>query len=257
MRTFSKLATSFWTDELGRELRAGGPQLQVLALYLISNKHSNYTGIYSLPKMYIAADLGLDLSSVDTMLRRLDDLNYAKYDESAEVVWVTDAAREQLGESLKSGDKMVKAVQRELSALPKMCVLTAQFIERYADAYHLKPEADKPAQRRVEAPAQHEPQDVLDYDEPAESDRDAAWNFAWATLDIPDALDHFIALRNEREEQHTPLQLSDEQVVARVLRMRELRGYRTTINALRAAFESCDYDLHSIPDQDEAGYSDI
>lgn len=252
MRTFCKLATSFWTDELGRELRAQSPQLQLLAIYLFSNKHSNYTGIYVLPKMYIAADLGIDMSSVDAMLRTLDEMNYAKYDESTEVLWVIDAAREQLGDSLKTADKMVKAVQRELSELPRKCVLIAQFIERYADAYHLREEKGeaaaprkRPAPARVEAPTPVEAP-VQQQAALAETPTLSQASWFWVKADVPTGLDAFIELRNAQEDNR--LHLSDEQVVGRVLQLQESAGYRFTINALRRAYESRDYDLESLPD---------
>ncbi|WP_133091955.1 hypothetical protein [Thauera propionica] len=249
MRTFSKLATSFWTDDLGRELRPRGPQLQLLAIYLFSNKHSNYTGIYILPKMYIAADLGIDMNSVDAMLRTLEEMNYARYDESTETIWVIDAAREQIGETLKPADKMVKAIQRELSELPKKCVLTAQFIERYADAYHLREEekaaapAKRPATAKVETPAPVEaPAQQAAIEEPAWTPADSFW----VSADVPTGLDAFIELRNAQEDKR--LYVSDEQVVERVLQLQESAGYRFTINALRRAYESQDYDLEHLPE---------
>lgn len=249
MRTFCKLNTSFWTDELGRELRAGGPQLQVLALYLISNKHSNYTGIYSLPKMYIAADLGLDMISVDAMLRQLDEMNYAKYDESAEVIWVIDAAREQLGESLKAADKMVKAVQRELSDLPKKCVLTAQFIERYADAYHLKPAAD--ANETIKAPAKVEAPATVKAPAKVEVSSTQAAELAG---DLPSAIDWFIA---QREAALTKNWLSDEQIASTILYMADLAPTSEVITALREADKVKDYDLRKLPAVFNEIYNDI
>lgn len=248
MRTFSKLATSFWTDEPGRQLRARGPQLQVLAIYLISNKHSNYTGIYSLPKMYIAADLGIDMNSVDAMLRQLDELHYAKYDESAEVVWIIDAAREQLGESLKAADKMVKAVQRELSDLPKKCVLTAQFIERYADAYHLKAEAGEPAKRPAPAGAETPVQQTL-----PGADKPRAQ--ATATRELPEAIDWFIARKNASREEAS--YLTDEALTTKIVLMSELATTGEVIAALRVADKTKDYSLRKLPAIFDALYDEV
>lgn len=248
MRTFSKLATSFWTDEPGRQLRARGPQLQVLAIYLISNKHSNYTGIYSLPKMYIAADLGIDMNSVDAMLRQLDELHYAKYDESAEVVWIIDAAREQLGESLKAADKMVKAVQRELSDLPKKCVLTAQFIERYADAYHLKAEAGEPAKRPAPARAETPVQQTL-----PGADKPRAQ--ATAPRELPEAIDWFIARKNASREEAS--YLTDEALTTKIVLMSELATTGEVIAALRVADKTKDYSLRKLPAIFDALYDEV
>jgi hypothetical protein len=249
MRTFSKLATSFWTDDFGRELRIGGPQLQVLALYLTSNRHSTYTGIYVLPKMYIAADLGIDMNSVDAMLRKLDEMNYARYDESTEVLWVIDAARDQLGKSLKRADKMVKAVQRELSELPKKCVLTAQFIERYADAYHLREEEEgkdaAPAKRTATAKIETAAQRELP---PAD---------AWARLDVPAAIDLFIALRNAQKATRNKLRLTDTRIAEVIVQMQELGGRGGTISALYQAAAAGDYDLLNLPDVFKPIYYDI
>lgn len=253
MRTFCKLSTLFWTDEMGRELRAHGPQLQLLALYLFSNKHSNYTGIYVLPKMYIAADLGLDMNSVEAMLRTLDEMNYAKYDESTETVWIIDAAREQLGESLKSADKMVKAVQRELSELPKKCVLIAQFIERYANAYHLKAEAEpakRPAPARVEAPANVEApvqQALPQTDKPRQPETEQD--------DLRAAIDWFTARKNASRSPDSGM--NDEYLKSKIIHMSELATAREVIAALREADKAKDYALRKLPAVFDAIYNEV
>lgn len=254
MRTFSKLATSFWTNDLGRELRAHGQQLQLLALYLISNKHSNYSGIYVLPKMYIAADLGIEMGSVDAMLRTLDEMNYAKYDESAEAVWIINAAREQLGESLKSADKMVKAVQRELSELPKKCVLTAGFMERYAEAYHLKADAE-PAKRmtaaKVEAPEKIEApvrRALPRTDSPRTQETELIGE------DLPAAIEWFTARKNTSR---TDSWLSDEYLASKIAYMSELAPAREVIAALREADKAKDYALRKLPAVFDAIYNDV
>ena len=49
MRDYAIVSPRFWIGTTGRELRRLGPEVQVVALYLLTAPHSNMIGLYYLP----------------------------------------------------------------------------------------------------------------------------------------------------------------------------------------------------------------
>ena len=98
MRNFVMVSPAFWIGQTGRELRDTGNNAQLLALYLLSNPLANYTGLYRLPIIYIANDLGLSPDQVRATLAVVEQTGFARYDEASEHVWIVEGARHQLGE---------------------------------------------------------------------------------------------------------------------------------------------------------------
>ena len=111
MRDYAKASPRFWTGDLGRSLR-GDPEAQAMAWYLITAPGSNMVGLYHLPIAYAAADLGSPLQGASKALRRVCGVGLAVYDEVAEVVWVKEALRHEVGESIKATDHKVKAIRK-------------------------------------------------------------------------------------------------------------------------------------------------
>lgn len=142
MRKFIMLSPNFWVGQTGRDLRAAGTEAQLLAIYLISNPLTNYTGLYRLPLIYIANDLGLTLDQTREALASVEKTGFARYDERTEFVWVIEAARHQLGEELKASDNKVKYVNKEFAAITKVCPFLADYYTKYAASLHLKARAD-------------------------------------------------------------------------------------------------------------------
>ena len=142
MRKFVMLSPNFWVGQTGRDLRAAGTEAQLLAIYLISNTLTNYTGLYRLPIIYIANDLGLTMEQTREALAAVEKTGFARYDERTEFVWVVEAARHQLGEELKASDNKVKYVNKEFAAITKACPFLADYYAKYSQALHLKARAD-------------------------------------------------------------------------------------------------------------------
>ncbi len=61
MRDYSKISPQFWTGRTGRLLREAGPDVQHLAIYLISCPASNLIGLYYLPLVTMSHETGLPL----------------------------------------------------------------------------------------------------------------------------------------------------------------------------------------------------
>lgn len=138
MRDFSKVTAGIWIGATGRELRRRGQVAQLVALYLISSPHATMTGLYPLPKAYLANDTGLTFEGASKGLQDCIESGFCEYDESAEMVWVRRMARFQVAEALKPGDKQVLGIANELRRLPRT-YLISRFVAAYGASFHLNP----------------------------------------------------------------------------------------------------------------------
>lgn len=136
MREFGIVSPRFWIGETGKKLR-GNPQLQVLALYLLTSPHSNLIGVYHVPVMYIGHETGLGLEGASKGLASLSEAGFCTYCEDTETVWVHEFARYQIGEELKENDNRCKSIQRHFSAIQNDEIKDAFFV-RYGDVFHLQ-----------------------------------------------------------------------------------------------------------------------
>lgn len=162
MRDYAMVSPRFWIGHSGRELRSAGADAQVVALYLLSSPHANMLGLYYLPIAYIAHETGLTAGAARAALAKVIELGFCAYDDAAEVVWVHEMARFQIGEQLEPADKRCKGVQKEYLHLPANRLLPA-FFDRHAGRFHLTTKrgdkaaidtsAQKPHQRASEAPS--------------------------------------------------------------------------------------------------------
>lgn len=159
MRDYAKLSPKFWIGDTGRALRGAGSDVQVLALYLLSSPHANMLGLYYLPITFLAYETGLTVDGARTALSKAIELGFCAYDEAAEIVWVYEMARFQIGEQLEVADKRCKGVQKEYLDLPANEFL-AEFFDKHSGRFHLqhrRGDADgtaKPLPSPIEAPCE-------------------------------------------------------------------------------------------------------
>lgn len=135
MRGYAKVAPQLWIGKTGRELR-GNPEAQIVAFYLISNPHANMLGLYYLPTMLISHETGLSIEGTLKGLRSASEAGFCGYDDVAELVWVFEMAKFQIGDHLEAADKRCKGVQNEYDGLPQTRFLP-EFFEKYAKDFHL------------------------------------------------------------------------------------------------------------------------
>lgn len=135
MREYGQVSPKFWTGETGKSLR-GNPELQVLAIYLMTSPHSDMIGIYHLPIMYLCHETGLGLEGASKGLESLSEMGFCLYDEKSEYVWVKEFAKYQVGASLSEGDNRVKSIQKRVDLLSDGQIKDG-FIARYAEVFHL------------------------------------------------------------------------------------------------------------------------
>jgi hypothetical protein len=147
MREYAKVAPQFWIGRTGQALRRLGPNVQLVALYLITSPQATMLGLYYLPLPLIGHETGLSRQEVKRVLQRLAEVGFAYYDPCTEYIWVPQMARFQIGERLDPQDNRVKAVHKAFAELPENPFLTA-FYDQYHRAYHL------PLRRTSEAPSQ-------------------------------------------------------------------------------------------------------
>jgi hypothetical protein len=240
MRKFVMVSPTFWIGQTGRDLRNAGPTAQLLALYMLSNPLANYTGLYRLPIIYIANDLGLDLDQVRATLAAVEQTGFAKYDNASEYVWIIEGARHQLGEELKKKDLKVKYVNKEFSAISKSCPFLADYFVKYGTALRLTPRKDVmctpamylvPALQPVHAPRAPAAAAELPYGETSEG--------ILVPVEIADQLTTFLAERESRGA----LAAGAREVAAYVLKFDAKHGAWMTKELLRAATLAGDYEL--------------
>lgn len=138
MRDYAKVLPAFWTGETGKRLRALGRDVQVVAFYLMTSPHSNMTGLYHLPLVYLSHDTGIPLEGASKALRSLIEEGFCHYDEPSEVVFVRELARINVGWTLSRKDNRHKGLVKELEKYRK-CKLIRLFWERYGEPFNLAP----------------------------------------------------------------------------------------------------------------------
>lgn len=125
MRDYGKLSPFFWTRGSGKRLR-GDPEAQVVAAYLSTSPSANMIGIYYVALVTISNDTGVALERVREALGRIERAGYAFYDFDAELVWIPNHARFELGATMTPGDKRRKRLIVELTQVGD---------HRFADAF--------------------------------------------------------------------------------------------------------------------------
>ena len=153
MRDYSQITPAFWTGATGKQIRALGHEARCVATYLLSGPSANMIGLYYLPIATIAYECGSSLEGASKALRSLCEVGFCEYDEWAEVVWVVNMARVQIGDTLKPNDKRVKGVERELDATPKS-FLVSKFHDKYRACFGLgELKSHKPLRSPSKAPS--------------------------------------------------------------------------------------------------------
>jgi hypothetical protein len=137
MREYAKIAPQFWIGQTGKLIKQLGIEAQLVALYLITNPHTNMLGIYYLPCPFIAHETGIPLEEASKALGRLCKLGFCSYDEQSEYVWVHEMAFYQVAEQLRPNDNRVKGINEAYESLPDLPFLK-DFYDKYKAALFLK-----------------------------------------------------------------------------------------------------------------------
>lgn len=124
--TYKKIDETFWTKpEIKKHL---SPMEKLLALYMITNPHSHYSGIYYLPVTTMADETGIPAKAIKEFFKNNE--RFVLYDDFHEVVWVKNMTRHQLPQG-NSGN-LVKGIASHLYSLHN-CPLIGQFLRYYKE----------------------------------------------------------------------------------------------------------------------------
>jgi len=138
MRKFGMVPCNFWQDPgIGDQ----DTDCKLLALYLLTNRHSNIIYLYYLPIAYIVADTGLTTEVVQQHITHLQTIGFCKYEHASNYIWLPEPMRFSLGDALKPGDNRIEAIRKIVSTLSRV-ELVDQFVKEFGDAYGLN---NKPA----------------------------------------------------------------------------------------------------------------
>jgi hypothetical protein len=135
VRDYGTVSPKFWIEGTGKTLR-GDADAQLVALYLMTSPHAIATGVFHLPKLYVAHEIGIPIEAASKALQRLIDEGFCSYDDPSEVVFVHRLAAFQIAEQLSPNDKRVSWLRREVEKMPS-ALLKQRFLAVYGQAFHL------------------------------------------------------------------------------------------------------------------------
>jgi hypothetical protein len=147
---YYRIKPRFWTGETGKQIRSCGHHAQLVAMYLITCPSANALGLYYLPLPTLCHEVDISQQGALKALRSLSEVGFAHYDHAAEVVFVPEMARHQLGDELPEKDNRHKWVCRQLGELQKLAFFPL-FYAKYKAPFHL-PDIEG-LERSFEAPS--------------------------------------------------------------------------------------------------------
>jgi uncharacterized phage protein (TIGR02220 family) len=141
MREYGKISPQFWIGKSGKTLR-GNFEAQIVALYLMTSPHSEMTGVFHCPILYIAHETGLPFEGASKGLQSLIEADFCTYEAETETVFVHEMARYQIGDELKPSDNRVIGVQKIYASIPEGLIRRG-FYEKYKNIFYLENSAQK------------------------------------------------------------------------------------------------------------------
>jgi len=123
---YRNIHLSFWTDPKIKKLNVNE---RYLFLYLITNMHSHPTGLYYLPKTYIANESGLPNRGIDRGIATLIDREIINYDTYTEVIFIKNMMHYQYSNK-KFSEQQIKGIVKHLLMLHKS-TLISDFLDKY------------------------------------------------------------------------------------------------------------------------------
>ncbi len=253
-REFVKLSPTFWTGPTGRQLRKAGAEVQLVALYLMSSPHTNYSGLFQLPLNYIANDTGLSLEAVRKALSAIESVGFARYDETSECVWIVEGAKWQLGE-LKPADKRVAGLQKEFDAVPADCPYKVEFLAKHGKALCLSSKAAKaqaPKQAELVPVAPPAATQATEPSEPAEPAQDEPAEVRFIKPGDDARYEHsfneyYSALADRRADTGLSTKIGDKEHAAAFLKIAAAHGYALAANVANSCIVLNDLGTANLP----------
>lgn len=137
-RDYGKVSSTFWTGPTGRQICAMGQDHQLVALYLMTGPNSNMIQLYHLPLPLASYHLAnYPLKGLAKVLQSLREVDFVRFDETTDAIFLPQGAKYQIGEWLKPKDNVVKHIKRELLKWRKHRFYK-DFLSIYGDNYSLR-----------------------------------------------------------------------------------------------------------------------
>lgn len=216
MSHYRIVAPTFWTGDTGRALRAEGPLVQLMALYLITCQSSRMCGIFYLPLPLLAHEIGCPIEGATRGLRGLQKARFAFYDAPSEVVWIPEMARWQVGKTIepkpgkKGGkDTRLPALMAQLSEVRNSRFIR-DFWERYGKPYSLPPCPFEPPPSPPPAPL--DGSSASDQDQMSGSDISSSEQKVFSSASASEPALRAVSL--DEEEQAADAELSESERLA-------------------------------------------
>jgi hypothetical protein len=146
---YARIDEGFWTDPKIKGLSIEG---KIIAAWLFTNPHRHFSGIYYLPKVLIAEEIGVSIGVCNRELKSLEDKGFIKYADEYSVVWVIKMLPHQTGGGLN--EKQAKGIATQLKTLHG-CPLIKTFLETYQS---FKIPFDRPIDTSTETKSQSKSQ---------------------------------------------------------------------------------------------------
>lgn len=124
--SYKTIQESFWTDPKVRQL---SPTDKLLFLYLITNPHAHYSGLYYLPVSFMSEELGLSVRQINEGLANLERRLILRYDNDHSVVWVLKMCKHQITQG-GNPKVLISGINKQLSNVHSIS-LVKEFIEYY------------------------------------------------------------------------------------------------------------------------------
>ena len=136
-RKFAKVYPNIWKSKKMRELTANA---KLLAMYFLTSPFYCMVGIYEQSKEVACKHTGLSNAEFAQALNELLEVDFARYDEATEVIWVVNMALSQVADG-KLSEKQQKGVINELARLHIECdfPFVLDFINYYREVYEFLP----------------------------------------------------------------------------------------------------------------------
>jgi len=121
---YKLIRDSYWTDPKVNELN---PYEKLIFLYLISNPHVHFSGVYYLPKKIISIETGISNRCVEKSLDVLIKKNFVNYNSNT--IWVKNMLKHQVKEGIPNRLQL-EGIKNHLKSLHNS-ILVNEFIDFY------------------------------------------------------------------------------------------------------------------------------
>jgi hypothetical protein len=129
-----------WHDNCADELRAAGPSVMLVAVFLKYN--ANAIGFFPLKFEVVSRATGLHSHEIKAMLPLLEQIGFLRYHQDSQMAWIVEHATTTLGQLRANNQKMITQANTEFAAISKTCPMRDDFLWQYESMLRLNVRED-------------------------------------------------------------------------------------------------------------------